>query len=659
MELRRFTDILKNRQQIEDFKDVLNHVYLTELPSAEVEAGKDAVSELLNRAVYLTNGFVGDWRWPFKEAVIGEEYGFWTEAVKNQCVVSALHTLVDTIMKEADEAVTARDMMKNLNGKGPLAARRDGTISEDCKAKKYTKAADSKIDTLNGNYASAGIAAIRKKLSDAEYETFFKDERSHDDTVYVNDIRLADYDVLEAILKFRETTSNNRRVDYFAKKIHKMYVDEKKRIDASEYIKYFDMACRYAFGKVPRSKDGKEEKADYLIKVYKIERYYDFSLNKTILNCIAKFDYEHHDLLKPYYNSDAFLELLCDLSELPNVFSRDIMCIWLFRQLEFAIIGKFDFYPVFERWIEEAKTYIHNAAKIYFPMAEKTFLCLLIERYNIEKIKDVWDCIESLLNYINIGENYLNIIEPRITIKEDTESKNSKLQKYTFYKDIQNLEVNRAAERVPLYDEIKERARNNEYDEILVGYYSGSSWPEIKKNGYMSEYNFGFFNHEVLKELSVETKKERIYKILEKAGFEITSEDNKGKFEKTRVLNEGLDLVLIKMRRIDTSSQDLVNKNQRYTALLSSIIRCESNIAHPSEEHEDIFEKSWLYELKDVRWNIIRSIAKASIDQWTSEGRRNRINQNKNGIDAIVVAGEKQGNRFEVIVEKTNRDSRR
>lgn len=516
MRLEIFEDCSDNSDEMNQFLQMITKFYMLKFPE---DIKTQSIKELLDKTINIAspalhgggseNKVVG---YPFIDCMPSH---FIEESVKNHCLVSALYTLEHSIFQ--GKSFTVRTLANRVTDmQGPLSLRKASpeTMSESFDpinnhGKRVFDVGNR--DTIQENALKKRICTMAACMTDSEKRLFFARKEGISGEYDLTHVNLMDYDVLLALLDCRPPKEYSRNV--FNVSIHSMYKGKfEKRGNLSRYIQDTDLIFRH-FGEMVDA-DSPEEKADYLLSVYKMERYYNFDITKSVIETIYQNKF-----------SSALLsnKKLCNLiasmaAGLPNVFSRDIFIRRVFDCImdpnnEFAmermtaneLVG-YNPEPlprhspekmISDIWGRLALHFLEYFINWVFPLTEKIFMTLLIKAFALDakNPETIISCIDQLVEYIGNGTTFKRIIEPDESFKREATTDKS-CKQFQFEYELQPKDVERKTSSNSSEKEYKEahtRSYTKRFDVFYVGDYTKYRWKENQVR--QRKYNFVYLHN--------------------------------------------------------------------------------------------------------------------------------------------------------------------
>lgn len=328
---------------------------------------------------------------------LGTNKNFWETAIKYQCILSTLITLIHFISKDI-EIDSGYAIINKIKGNGYFSLLDEKILYWDTDTNKliFSKYHQS---TQSANYANESsnfnktFKTFSSCLTDNEINTLgIKPE---------NNFSLFNTDLLFLLY---ETGKKNVK----CKKFNQFYKNNDKPFCADDY---FDASKTLNTG-LAKSTDS-SNKADKLLLQYKLERCYNLSLNNCLIESIINFS-QTINIINLLIPDSPILDSLLTIFNLPNVFSRNGFFKFALYSLNNDHLEQSTFYqrnndagPIhfvdnytnnqnrLSTWLELFKNFTNFFSYIIFPIYERCFFIILKENLKYEYSEN--------LDFVNIS----------------------------------------------------------------------------------------------------------------------------------------------------------------------------------------------------------------------------------------------------------------
>lgn len=322
---------------------------------------------------------------------------FWADALKYQCTVSALYTLLHAYLKNT--TISSYQLCNHAKGMGYFALIQDQkiTVTKNVpQLKKYIKTQQSDTSASNDANFLKLYKLFFNKLSAKEQNTF-------------NSHSYKEFGLLNSDLSYRLFMACKYKE---CKKFHQFYLENGKK--SFSYSDYFETSKKLQSSIYDKNMDEISDPVDHILLMYKTERYYNLNLTNYIVKALVDFTHKNGN-----FSLDSIpLELLIMPFNLPNVFSRHYFFKFALDSynnecLEDSIIYKrlLDTGPTFFlgtptskstrllTWLDLYRKCIMFFSHIIFPIYERCFLLVLAdalgEKYVNKAISLLYDYIKA------------------------------------------------------------------------------------------------------------------------------------------------------------------------------------------------------------------------------------------------------------------------
>lgn len=401
MNLTVFSDISPSSEKIAAFKTLLTHTFHFSYPNdfkhlAEFKKNESScIDYIFNECHAICAPILGEKQVNyyfgadyFGHARSDEEHNryaglnyyteeFWIPSIKYHCIVSALSTILS--LQTSNVSLSRYALTNHFRGVGYFTARDAELISDDnnlINSNSYIKTDESATFGSNSsNFNRLNERFIKQLEADHEMKTL--GYRTINDEPKIS---LFNSDMYFRLYGSRKLLSKHKHRDFY---IGDTLYSFKKYMDYSSELSKEIERCCYNMDIVD----------DILLK-YRIERYYNFSANQTLMTTIFNC-YRNGDITSMH---DIGIHNLLPFFELPNVFSRDIYLKFAMDSIHNNIYNFSCFYTRrrpgtalhkhyesdtsnrrFDTWLNLFNTFIQFYSKIVFPLYEKCFLTRLLD----------------------------------------------------------------------------------------------------------------------------------------------------------------------------------------------------------------------------------------------------------------------------------------
>lgn len=358
----------------------------------------------------------------------------WRKNIKYHTILSALYTI--TSILSADRSMTIYELANKDEGRGFF--------------QKLFKpnSTPNKNDPSNlGNRISSQIETLKGKFSCDEYNTFIGDDSEdlskrticgfHSDIIW----RLAQCriynnkgDIGEEVDDTKKAYGNNLFISLHKKfeSPNQIITTEGMRIkDFAQMIKLIDKIQTILYDFDFENSDI-YQRVDYLLYLYKLERFYNLSATRTLFEAI----YDHNQRFtnsEDKLNGDSILTSFLEIFKLPNVFSREIFIKYLFESYEnnlndnffdddivnnnigilfidASAVKEINKRHTWERLVQYFCKYFNN---LVFPLVEGLFIALIINNFDFASEKNAKKCLVDLAEYLD--QHFDDLLNPQYT----------------------------------------------------------------------------------------------------------------------------------------------------------------------------------------------------------------------------------------------------
>lgn len=344
-----------------------------------------------------------------KETIYANLYrdnSFWESAIKYQCIISSLITLIHFNSKELK--ISFYTLCNKFKGEGYFSLLNKNILffdNRELKYKTYEKTNKSiEYSEKFSNFVKT-FKTFCKYLTPSELNILGIESNS--------DIPFFNADLLFRLYDICKNTP-------VCKKFNRFYQNNDKLFSLDEYFQVSN-----ALKDELLKKYHSFNKVDKLLFQYKLERYYNFSLNNCIIESTTNF-FKESDFLK-----FIPLEFLLFTFNLPNVFSRNgffKFALYSFNNKEFKSStfykrnddsGPVNFVEIPEsntsnliNWLDLYKKFITFFSYIIFPIFEHCFFIILKDNLTYKQSKD-FDFINKSIDLLSqyITEHYDDILK--------------------------------------------------------------------------------------------------------------------------------------------------------------------------------------------------------------------------------------------------------
>lgn len=309
---------------------------------------------------------------------------FWSTSIKYQCIISALITLIHFNTSQIE--ITSYNLCNKLKGNCYFSLLDKKALSVDAK------------EITCSNYQKTGKSAEYSSVFSNFINTFktFYSNLSTNEKIILGIKPENSFSLFNTDLIFRLYKANKDIKTH--KKINKFYENS----DTSfSWNHYFELSNRLKENLIMQENSTDTEysfnRVDELLFQYKLERYYNFSLNSCIIESITNFP-TTKSIYAPLSFSSIPLEILLTTFNLPNVFSRNgffKFALYSFNNTELDNstfyrrnndAGPMDFTGTSQNeinhliiWIDLYKKFTTFFSYIIFPIYERCFFIILKE----------------------------------------------------------------------------------------------------------------------------------------------------------------------------------------------------------------------------------------------------------------------------------------
>lgn len=353
----------------------------------------------------------------------------WSDNIKYHAVLSSLYNIESFLC--AGKNITGYELANKYESKGFLRRRFESqkAINTDDPSNLGNRIC-SQIDTLKSHLSSEEI----NDLIGSKYGSSYRRIRElHSDIVW-RLIQCRVYNIDRA--KADEELSNKKAYgNNLFMGLHKkykspdqaVYVNKEKLTNFIQMIDLIDqvqdLLYRFDF-----NASNIYQRVDYLLYLYKLERFYNLSLTRTLFEAIYYHDEKYLDA-ENKINGDSILSSLLGVFQLPNVFSREIFVKYLFESFEnnfnanffdndmenrnvgmaFADTTVKDINKryAWERLVQYFCRYFNN---LVFPLTEGLFMASIMRNFDFTSDESQDKCLHDLTNYLNT--NFDLILNP-------------------------------------------------------------------------------------------------------------------------------------------------------------------------------------------------------------------------------------------------------
>lgn len=340
---------------------------------------------------------------------------FWTTAIKYQCIISSLITLIhfNTSQKEITPYILCNKFKGNcyfslLDEKILFIDKKELTFSsykKTGKSAEYSSVSSNFINTFRTFYSN--LSANEKRILGIKSE---------------KRVFLFNADLIFRLYKVNKD-------DKLCKKINKFYENSNTSFSFNHY---FELSTRLKENLVMQENSTalgySFNRVDELLLRYKLERYYNFSLNSCIIESITNLS-TTKSIYEPISFNSIPLEVLLTTFNLPNVFSRNgffkfalysfnntgLNSSTFYRRNKDA--GPMDFAETSPNeinhltvWIDLYKKFTTFFSYIIFPIYERCFFIILKEnlthKHNID-FDFINEAIMLLKEYIDKNHDHI------------------------------------------------------------------------------------------------------------------------------------------------------------------------------------------------------------------------------------------------------------
>lgn len=333
---------------------------------------------------------------------------FWESAIKYQCIISALITLIHFNVSDLKISHYALCNKTNDHGYFSLLEKKILYIKEEkLMFSSYQKTGKSSdYNNLCSNFLKTFKTFTSKLTSDEKNILGIKS---------CNSIYLFNADLLYYLYKTNMS-------DNLYRKFNQFYINTNNSFDSEKYFKASNGLKEYL-----AKENDTFNKVDKLLLQYKLERYYNLSLNGCIMESITNLS-NIGNIHIPLSITSIPPEILLTTFNLPNVFSRNGFFKFALYSFNNHDLADNTFYTrnndagpmsYIEKsnndtnnlitWLDLYKKFITFFSYIIFPIYERCFLIILKENLAHKHKQDLVNSAISLLHQY-LFENYDKIL---------------------------------------------------------------------------------------------------------------------------------------------------------------------------------------------------------------------------------------------------------
>lgn len=346
----------------------------------------------------------------------------WRDNIKYHAVLSSLYSIESFL--SAKENITGYELANKYEDRGFLQNWFE------------PKPKSNNIDSSNrGNGICSQIDTLKKWFSSEEFNEFIGSKakvsshrhvrKLHSDIIWrLTQCRVCNKGCAKdgKDLSDNEKTYGNNLFIGLHKKIESpdqaIYVNKEKITNFIQIIGLIDQVqdLLYSFD---FDASNIYQRVDHLLYLYKLERFYNFSVTRTLFEAIYYHDEKYVDA-EDKINGDSILSSLLGIFKLPNVFSREVFIKYLFESFEnnfnenffdndmenrnvgmaFAdtTIKDINKRHAWERLVQYFCRYFNN---LVFPLTEGLFMASIMRNYDLTSTESTNKCLYDLTCYLN------------------------------------------------------------------------------------------------------------------------------------------------------------------------------------------------------------------------------------------------------------------
>jgi len=320
---------------------------------------------------------------------------FWKSSIKYHCVISSLHTLIHSLIKNVNVSLYKSNTYIKNQGIFHLTNNSFFDFTK-LEVNKYNKCGLSDNASNNCSNFSRQFSDFYKKLSPNEKFVFGYHNNSF--SLEESNFNYCLFENRKSFLSIRE-----------------WYTKSSLTSSAQSFFEELSIFYSSSYKTV-------ENNVDSLLLQYKIERYYNFSMTAKLMNLVIDATYSDKT-----YSIDSFPpQLLVSCFHLPNVFSRNIYLSYALNSYNNEFLDESIFYkrlqntgPVYHvspstskterllKWLDLYKRFSSFFSFVIFPIYERCFFLLLNDSLKEMSKEDnpAKTAIEILNNYISLHFN--------------------------------------------------------------------------------------------------------------------------------------------------------------------------------------------------------------------------------------------------------------
>lgn len=356
----------------------------------------------------------------------------WRDNIKYHVVVSALYTLESSL--SANEYITGYELANKYEGRGFLQRLFGSEM-----------AANTDDPSNRGNMICSQIDTLKNRFSSEEIIDFIG--YGNDDSIHRR-VRELHSDIVWKLTQCRVYNKANKKTDeevYDKKYSSNMFITLHKKLSNPDKIVYANQVGIKDFVQtielIDKVQDrlydfdfihsDKYQRADHIIYLYKLERFYNLSATRTLFEAI----YHHNEKFKNAEDKiDGYstTKVLLDILKLPNVFSREIFIKYLFESFENSFVENFfdndmDSSNTFGRitadsssvrqvnrrhtWERLTRCFCNYFNNLVFPMIEGLFVASIMLSFDFKSPDSLKSCLEDLADYLD--DHFDQILNPK------------------------------------------------------------------------------------------------------------------------------------------------------------------------------------------------------------------------------------------------------
>ena len=351
----------------------------------------------------------------------------WRDSIKYHAVLSTLYSIENFL--SANKNISGYEIANKYEGRGFLQNWFE------------PKTESNTIDPSNrGNQICSQIDTLKNHLTPEEIKDLIGPKNDDSNHRYVSSLNS---DIIWRLIQCRVYNSDSTKVGKDSSDnaksygtnlfigLHKKFKSDdpinvnKERIDdfSKEILlidKVQDLLYRFDI-----NASNKYQRVDFLIYLYKLERFYNLSVTRTLFEAIYYHNEKYADT-EDKINGDSILSSLLGIFKLPNVFSREIFVKYLFESFEnnfnenffdrdmennnvgaaFAdtTIRDINRRHSWERLVQYFCRYFNN---LVFPITEGLFTASIIQNFDLTSTESANKCLYDLTCYLNAHFDFI------------------------------------------------------------------------------------------------------------------------------------------------------------------------------------------------------------------------------------------------------------